>query len=83
MIIVSPGMIPPEGMSKLARKLGVPTTDDGYIEIEHSFFGPVATKDPGVFVCGMADGPKDIPDSVSAGSAAAMKATIILANGAE
>jgi heterodisulfide reductase subunit A len=83
MIIVSPGMIPPEGMSKLARKLGLPMTDDGYIEIAHTFFGPVATKDPGVFVCGMADGPKDIPDSVSAGSAAAMKATIILAKGAE
>ena len=39
---------------------------------------PADTSIPGVFVCGCADGPKDIPDSVTAGSAAAMRASIIL-----
>ena len=37
----------------------------------------------GVFTCGCADGPKDIPDSVTAGSAAAMRATIILSKAGE
>jgi heterodisulfide reductase subunit A len=81
MVVISPGVIPSEGMSTLATKMGIERTDDGYIQIEHSFFGPILTKTPGVFVCGCADGPKDIPDSVSAGSAAAMKATIILNKG--
>jgi heterodisulfide reductase subunit A len=81
MVVISPGIIPSEGMNTLATKMGIERTDDGYIQIEHSFFGPILTKTPGVFVCGCADGPKDIPDSVSAGSAAAMKATIILSKG--
>ncbi|MGY5879473.1 MAG: CoB--CoM heterodisulfide reductase iron-sulfur subunit A family protein [Candidatus Thorarchaeota archaeon] len=81
LLVISPGVIPPEGMDIMAKKIGLEQNADGYIEIEHSFFGPIETKTPGVFVCGCADGPKDIPDSVSAGSAAAMKATIILSKG--
>ena len=81
LLVISPGVIPPEGMDTMAKKIGIEQNEDGYIEIEHTFFGPTVTKTPGIFVCGCADGPKDIPDSVSAGSAAAMKATIILSHG--
>ncbi|MFW9981545.1 MAG: FAD-dependent oxidoreductase [Candidatus Thorarchaeota archaeon] len=81
LVVISPGVIPSSGMDTMAKKLGISQTEDGYIEISHTFFGPTATKIPGVFVCGCADGPKDIPDSVSAGSAAAMKATIVLSSG--
>lgn len=81
LVVISPGVIPSEGMDTMAKKMGIDQTDDGYVEINHTFFGPTGTKTPGIFVCGCADGPKDIPDSVSAGSAAAMKATIVLANG--
>lgn len=81
LVVISPGVVPSTGMDTMAKKLGIEQTDDGYVEINHSFFGPILTKTPGVFVCGCADGPKDIPDSVSAGSAAAMKATIILSQG--
>jgi heterodisulfide reductase subunit A len=81
LVVISPGVIPSEGMDTMAKKMGLEQSCDGYVEISHSFFGPTLTKTPGVFVCGCADGPKDIPDSVSAGSAAAMKATIILATG--
>jgi heterodisulfide reductase subunit A len=81
LVVISPGVIPSSGMDTMTKKLGISQTDDGYVEINHTFFGPTVTKTPGVFVCGCADGPKDIPDSVSAGSAAAMKATIILSEG--
>jgi heterodisulfide reductase subunit A len=81
LVVISPGVIPSEGMDTMTKKMGIDQTDDGYVEINHTFFGPTVTKTPGIFVCGCADGPKDIPDSVSAGSAAAMKATILLANG--
>lgn len=81
LLVISPGVIPPEGMDTMAKKIGIEQNEDGYIEIEDTFFGPTVTKTPGIFVCGCADGPKDIPDSVSAGSAAAMKATIILSHG--
>ena len=81
MVVISPGVIPSEGMDTLATKMGIAQSDDGYVQIDDTFFGPILTKVPGVLVCGCADGPKDIPDSVSAGSAAAMKATIILSKG--
>jgi heterodisulfide reductase subunit A len=39
----------------------------------------VATSRPGVYVCGTAQGPKDIPESVQQGSSAAERATALLA----
>jgi heterodisulfide reductase subunit A-like polyferredoxin len=39
----------------------------------------VATSRPGVYVCGVAQGPKDIPDTVQQGSSAAGCATALLA----
>jgi heterodisulfide reductase subunit A len=81
MVVLSPGLRPPTDIAKIVETLGITTRSDGYVDVGHHYFGPVDTKVPGVFVCGCADGPKDIPDSVTAGSAAAMKATIILARG--
>lgn len=83
LLVISPGILPAEGMDIMATKMGVNQSDDGYIAIDHTFFGPTLTKTPGVFVCGCADGPKDIPDSVTEGSAAAMKATIVLSGGSK
>ncbi|RDE11007.1 MAG: hypothetical protein C4K49_12375 [Candidatus Thorarchaeota archaeon] len=81
MVVICPGIQPPDDLDKIAEKLGVAMSNDGYVDVVHRYFGPVDTKMPGIFVCGCADGPKDIPDSVTAGSAAAMKASIILAKG--
>ena len=53
-------------------------SEEGYVDVRNAILEPVDTPIDGVFVCGCADGPKDIPDSVSAGSAAAMRATIVL-----
>ncbi len=78
LIVLSPGIQPPEGMSDMVVELGMDLAIDGYIDVADRVITPVDTKLAGVFVCGCADGPKDIPDSVSAGSAAAMRATIIL-----
>jgi heterodisulfide reductase subunit A-like polyferredoxin len=54
-------------------------SDEGYIDVRNALLEPVDTSKDGIFVCGCADGPKDIPDSVTAGSAAAMRASVILA----
>jgi heterodisulfide reductase subunit A len=78
LIILSPGLQPPEGLDDIAVELGMELSEEGYVDIRQNVIAPVDTVIPGVFVCGCADGPKDIPDSVSAGSAAAMRATIIL-----
>ncbi|MDF1539846.1 MAG: CoB--CoM heterodisulfide reductase iron-sulfur subunit A family protein [Candidatus Thorarchaeota archaeon] len=78
MIVICPGLQPPVGLDSIAKTLNLTQSDDGYLDIEDSFLAPVETHVEGVFTCGCADGPKDIPDSVTAGSAAAMRATIIL-----
>ncbi|MFX1484873.1 MAG: disulfide reductase, partial [Promethearchaeota archaeon] len=80
MIVISPGVEPPEGLADIAVELNMHLSDDGYVVVKDSMTNPVDTSIEGVFVCGCADGPKDIPDSVSAGSAAAMRATIVLSN---
>lgn len=78
MLVICPGLKPPDGLDAVAKKLKLHQSIDGYLDIHDSFLAPVETSIPGVFTCGCADGPKDIPDSVTAGSAAAMRATIIL-----
>ncbi|MFW9927347.1 MAG: FAD-dependent oxidoreductase, partial [Candidatus Thorarchaeota archaeon] len=78
LIVLSPGVQPPEGLEDIAVELNMDLSEEGYVTVEDQFIKPVDTSIEGVFVCGCADGPKDIPDSVSAGSAAAMRATIIL-----
>jgi len=81
LVVLCPGLQPPKDLEALANQLGIGLSEEGYIEAQNTFWGPVDTKTPGVYVCGCADGPKDIPDSVTAGSAAAMKASIVLAKG--
>ncbi|MCF2137772.1 MAG: FAD-dependent oxidoreductase [Candidatus Thorarchaeota archaeon] len=78
LVVLSPGVLPSTGTSELAEELGLELEDDGFIAIRDEITAPVDTTVPGIFACGCASGPKDIPDSVTAGSAAAMRATIIL-----
>lgn len=78
LIVINPGIQPPDGLDDLAVELNMDLSEEGYVNVENTILAPVDTPIPGVYVCGCADGPKDIPDSVSAGSAAAMKATIVL-----
>jgi heterodisulfide reductase subunit A len=59
--------------------LPVAIDEDRFFEAVNPKIDPVLTSVNGVFVAGVAEGPKDIPDSVAQASAAAMKASIVLA----
>jgi heterodisulfide reductase subunit A len=83
LVVLCPGILPTRGMQDLASQLGIELTNSGFVLIEHPASNPVDTPVPGVYVCGCAEGPKDIPDSVAAGSAAAMRASITLSKGGE
>jgi heterodisulfide reductase subunit A len=83
LVVISPGMQPPEGLDNLAVELNMTLSEEGYVSVNNQLVAPVDSSIPGVFVCGCADGPKDIPDSVTAGSAAAMRATIVLSKADE
>lgn len=81
MVVLCPGILPPKGLKQLADELGLGLGIDGFISVEHPASNPVDTRIPGVYVAGCAESPKDIPDSVAAGSAAAMRASITLSRG--
>jgi heterodisulfide reductase subunit A len=71
------------GAEGAAGKFPLPiscTSDSFYIE-SHPKLKPVDTSSAGVFICGGAESPKDIRDSVIQASAAAGRAAIILQKG--
>ena len=78
MVVLSVGLCPNPSAVKLAKQLGIDVNDDGFIATDP--LDIVATSRPGIYVCGAAQGPKDIPDSVQQGSSAAAKATALLAD---
>ena len=69
MVVLSVGLEPSAGIQEVAGKLGVGL--DQYNFATTSSFTPVATSRPGIYVCGVLQGPKDIPLSVMEASAAA------------
>jgi heterodisulfide reductase subunit A len=77
MVVLATGMVIPPATQELAKTLGVNLSH--YNFVDHSCFDPVATSRPGIYACGVITGPKDIPQSVREGSAAAAAATRHLA----
>jgi heterodisulfide reductase subunit A len=71
MVVLANAVMPPAGLADLAGRLGINLDEDGFIKAQEQLGGLVTTTRPGVYAAGCATGPKDIPDSVSEGSAAA------------
>jgi len=65
----------------LARKLNISTGADGWFIEAHPKLAPVSTTTDGVYLAGVCQGPKDIPDSVAQGAAAAAQVIKILNQG--
>ena len=77
MVVLSAGIVP-SATDEIKKMLQIPIGDDGFFATAHPKIDPVTTLLDGVFVAGVAEGPKDIPDTVAQASAAAMKASVIV-----
>lgn len=77
MVVLSTGLVP-SATNDFEKILPLKVGDDNFFVTANPKIDPVTTNIDGVFVAGVAEGPKDIPDSVSQASAAAMKASILL-----
>ena len=77
MVVLSVGMEPADSAVSVAKQLGVQLNKFNFVKT--SDFSPVATSSPGIFVAGVFQGCKDIPQSVVDASAAACCAGISLA----
>ena len=75
MVVLATACAPTQGVVALAAIFGVEL--DQYNFIKTSFLSPVDTSVPGVFVCGCATSPMDVPESVAQASSAAARAAEI------
>ncbi len=70
MVVLANAVTPPSGLVELAGVLGIEIDTDGFIKADEVRSGLIGTSRPGIYAAGCVSGPKDIPDSVSEGSAA-------------
>jgi heterodisulfide reductase subunit A len=81
LIVLSVGISPGKSTWDLARILGINLADDGFFD-KKDLLSSNETNVDGIFVAGACQGPKDIPDSISHGIAAASEAMQVLAESA-
>ncbi|MEE8552216.1 MAG: 4Fe-4S binding protein [Desulfobacterales bacterium] len=75
MAILATACAPTKGIVELAKIFGIVL--DEYNFIKTSPFSPVDTTVPGIFACGCAESPMDVPESVAQASSAAERAAEI------
>ena len=75
MVILATACVPTKGIVELAKIYGVEL--DEYNFIKTNPLAPVDTSIPGIFVCGCAESPMDVPESVAQASSAAERAAEI------
>ena len=81
MVVLSVGLQPPEGLEELRQTIGLSRSADGFLMEAHPKLRPVDTLTDGVYLAGVSQGPKDIPDAVAQASGAAARAAIPMIKG--
>ena len=81
MVVLSVGLEPRRDAAEVGRRFNVSRTADGFFLEAHPKLRPVDTHVDGIFLAGACQGPKDIPDSVAQGAAAAMRAVVLMDKG--
>ncbi len=81
MVILSPAMEAYADSHQLAQMFKMGCDFEGFFIERHPKLDPVATMMEGVFIAGACQGPKDIPDSVAQGAAAAARVASLIARG--
>jgi heterodisulfide reductase subunit A-like polyferredoxin len=81
LVVLATGLVPRTGeAARIQEMLKTPKGADGFFLERHPELGPVETCVDGVVICGTAQGPKDLNDSLIQASAAAAKAAVLLGN---
>jgi heterodisulfide reductase subunit A len=76
LVVLSIGLQPSAGSAALAAVAGVDLEESGFYHSADDLFDAVSSGRGGVYFAGAGLGPKDIPDSVTQGGAAAVRACI-------
>jgi len=73
MVVLAMAATGADGSRELGKKLNIITDTYGFASEAHPKLGPLETLTAGIYLCGSASSPKDIPDSIYQGSGAASK----------
>jgi len=71
LVVLSVGLEPRRDAEQISRIFRIGRSKDGFFLEKHPKLAPVSTAGDGMFIAGSCQGPKDIPDSVAQGAAAA------------
>ena len=80
LLALSVGIVP-DGTEELSKLLKAPLTDDKFFLEAHVKLRPVELPVDGVYVCGLAHGPKPVDETIAQAQAAAAKSAIPLVKG--
>jgi heterodisulfide reductase subunit A len=78
MVVLGTGLEAQPDAHQVAATFGISRSPDGFFLEKHPKLAPVETATDGVYLAGTCQSPKDIPDSVAQGSAAAAAALSLL-----
>jgi len=71
LVVLATGVRPRKGTKELCNILSLESDENGFIKTDP--VAPSKTNIDGIFVCGMASGPKDVPDTVASGGETAAR----------
>jgi heterodisulfide reductase subunit A len=81
LVVLSTAILPSKGTRQIADVLGIDYDTHGFLTEHHFGLSPQETKYLGVYICGFAQGPKNISYSVSQARAAASKVAELTSKG--
>ncbi len=73
LVVLSVAMIPSQGTRKISGVLNLSQDESGFIKERHSKLKPVDSSLDGIFVCGTAQSPKDITDTIAQAGLASVR----------
>ena len=71
LVVLATGVRPRKGTEELCNIMSIERDEYGFVRVDS--INPSRTNVDGIFVCGMASGPKDVPDTVASGGEAASR----------
>ncbi|MDK2974166.1 MAG: heterodisulfide reductase subunit [Methanofollis sp.] len=76
LVVLAAAIEPTQGIDPVRKMFGVSCSQDGWMLEAHPKLNPCGTTTAGVFLAGVCQGPKDIPDTVAQAEGAASAASI-------
>ena len=81
LVVLSTGIVPSRENNEIIDTLSISKGPSGFLSEIHGCLKPQETKSAGIYICGCASGPKNIPYSVSSALAAACKVATLISSG--